>query len=61
MTATGPEGTAWSCVKGGADGGEGRGLHQRAVGVEQPAQGGGHGPELQEFKEGLVSTLKHIV
>ena len=35
MTATGPEGTAWSRVRGGAAGGEGQGLHQRAVGMEQ--------------------------
>lgn len=47
MTATGPEGTAWSCVRGGAAGGEGKGLHQRAVGMEQPAQGSGHGPHCQ--------------
>ena len=33
MTATGPEGTAWSCVRGGAAGGEGQGLLQRAVGT----------------------------
>ena len=45
MTATGPEGTAWSCVRGGAAGGEGRGLHQRAVGMERAAQGSGHGPK----------------
>ena len=43
MTATGPEGTAWSSVRGGAAGGEGKGLRQRAVGMEQPAQGSGHG------------------
>ena len=47
MTATGPEGTAWSCVRGGAAGGEGKGLHQRVVGMEQPAQGSGHSPECQ--------------
>ena len=45
MTATGPEGTAWSCVRGGAAGGEGQGLHQRVVGIERAAQGCGHGPE----------------
>ena len=28
-------GNAWSCVRGGAAGGEGKGLHQRAVGMEQ--------------------------
>ena len=48
---TGPEGTAWSCVRGGAAGGEGKDLHQRAVGMEQPAQGSGHGSELLELRE----------
>ena len=43
MTATGPEGTAWSCVRGGAAGGVGQGLHQRVVGMERAAQGSGHG------------------
>jgi len=33
VTVTGPEGTAWSCVRGGAGSGEGKGLHQRAVGT----------------------------
>ena len=47
MTATGPEGTAWSCVRGGAAGDEGKGLHQRVVGMEQPAQGSGHGPKCR--------------
>jgi len=37
---------AWSCVKGGTAGGQGKGLHQRAVGMERAAQGSGHGPEL---------------
>ena len=31
VTATGPEGTAWSCVRGGAAGGWGKGLHQKVV------------------------------
>ena len=44
MTATGPEGTAWSCVRGGAAGGQGKGLHQRVVGMERDAQGSGHSP-----------------
>ena len=39
VTATGPEGMAWSCVRGGAAGGQGWGLHQRAVGMEWAAQG----------------------
>jgi len=47
VTATGPEGTAWSCVRGGAAGGEGQGLHQRVVGLERAAQGSGHGPKCR--------------
>ena len=31
--------------QGRAAGGEGKGLHHRAVGMEQPAQGCGHSPE----------------
>ena len=31
---------------GGSGGGEGKVLHQRAVGMERAAQGSGHGPEL---------------
>ena len=61
MTATGPEGTAWSCVRGGAAGGEGKGLHQRVVGMERAAQGSGHSPELLELKECLDSALRHRV
>ena len=61
MTVTGPEGTAWSCVRGGAAGGEGKGLHQRAVGMEQPAQGSEHGPELLELREHLGNTLSQRV
>jgi len=60
-TATGPEGTAWSCVRAGAAGGQGKGLHQRAVGMEWAAQGSGHSPELLELKERLDSVLKHRV
>jgi len=41
-------------LSGGAAGSEGKGLHQRVVGMEQPAQGSGHSPEL---KERLDSTL----
>ena len=39
------EGTAWSCVRGGHLGYQGKDLHQRAVGMEWAAQGSGHGPE----------------
>ena len=59
MTATGPEGTAWSCVRGGAAGGQGQGLLQRAVGMEQNAQGCGHGPEQPEFRK-LWTPLSDI-
>ena len=37
-------------VRGGAAGGEGKGLHQRAVGMERAAQGSGHGPECQSSR-----------
>jgi len=47
VTATGPEGTAWSCDRGGAAGGEGKGLHQRAGDMERAAQGCGHGPQCR--------------
>ena len=52
----GPEGTAWSCVRGGL-GGQGMGLHQRVVGTEHP-QGSGHIPALTEFKKHLDNTLR---
>ena len=61
MTATGPEGTAWSCVRGGAAGGEGQGLRQRAVGMEQNARGSGYGTELLEFKKCLDNALRYMV
>ena len=61
VTTTGPEGTAWSCLRGGAPGGQGKGLHQRVVDMEQAAQGTGHDTQLQEFKEHLVSALRHRV
>lgn len=34
-------------------------LHQRAVGIKQPAQGYRHGPKLLEFKEHLDTTPRH--
>ena len=54
MTARGPEGTAWSYVRGGVAEGQGKGLHQRAVGIERDAQGSGRGPELPELREHLA-------
>ena len=34
---------------GGSGGGEGKVLHQRAVGMERAAQGSGHGPMLSDI------------
>lgn len=39
----------------------GKALQQRAVGLEQAAQGSRHGPVLPEFKERWDSTLAHRV
>ena len=61
MTAAGPKGMAWSCAREEAAGGQGQVIHQRAVGVEQAVQGGGHSPKLPEFEEHLDSTLRHWV
>jgi len=61
VTATGPGGTAWSCGRGGAAGGQGQVLHHRTVGMEQGAQGSGHGPELPEFEEWLCPAFRHRV
>jgi len=58
VTATGPKRTAWRCARGGAAGGEGQVLHQRAVGMEQAAQGAGHNPKMPELKEQLDTTLQ---
>ena len=52
---------AWCCVRGGAVGGEGKGLHQRVVGMEQAAQGSGHRPELLELNKHLDGTFRHTV
>ena len=46
MTATGPEGTAWRDIRGGASGGQGKGLHQ----------GGGHGPRMLQLSGCLDSS-----
>jgi len=46
VTATGPEGTAWSCVRGRAAGVQEKGLQQRVVGMEQAAQGRGDSTRL---------------
>jgi len=34
-------------------------MHKWVVGMEQAAQGRGHGPELPELREHLDSTLRH--
>ena len=47
--------------QGRAAGGEGKGLHQRAVGMELPAQGCGHGLEVLELRECLDSALRHRI
>ena len=58
MTMTGPEGTAWSCVRGGAGGSQGQVLHHREVGMGWAAQDCGHGPELLELKEHPDTVLR---
>ena len=42
-------------------GGEGKVLHQRAVGTEQAAQGSGHSPELMEFNECLENAIRYMI
>lgn len=61
MTVKGPEGRAWSCVRGGLGECEEKALHQRVVGMEQPAQGSARGPELLKLEDGLDSALRHWV
>jgi len=46
----------WSFVRGGAAGDEGKGLHQRVVGMEQPAQGSGHGPKCLSSRRQHTQT-----
>ena len=48
MTATGPEGTAWSC--------QGRGSW--GLGKGFAPEGSGHGPGLPEFKVHLVTAFE---
>ena len=61
MTATGAEGMAWSCVRGGAAGG---------LRTGSAPEGGGHGigcpglwpwSQVPEFKEHLDTALRHRV
>ena len=57
MTATGPEGTAWSCVRGGAAGGQGVVLCQRVVGMELPRA---VGTALSAGVEGVLGQQSQI-
>ena len=61
VTATGPEGMAWGCIRGGSVWGLGKG---------SSPEGGGHGtgcpgqwaqPQVLEFRERLDSALRHRV
>ena len=58
VTATGPEGTAWSCIRGASGEHEEKALHHRVVGMEHAPQVSGHGPELLELREGIGSILR---
>jgi len=62
VTATGREGTAWRCVRGGAAGGWGKSSSpESSQALEQTAQGSGRGTELLEFKKNLDKTLRGMV
>ena len=51
VTATGPEGTAWSCVRGGAVG----------VGDRVCTRGRWARPRVPEFKKHLDNALSYMV
>lgn len=52
VTATEPEGTAWSCDREGASGASGKGSSQEGQGeMEQAARGSGCSTELVGFQE----------
>ena len=55
------QGNGMELRQGRGSWGERKGLHQRAVGMEQAAQGSGHSPELLELKECLDTALRHRV
>jgi len=60
VAGTGPEGTAWSCVRGGSGWGLGSGSSPESVqSLEQAAQDSGHSPELPEFRECLENALRY--
>ena len=48
-------------VRGESAGSQGRVLHLMVVGIAQAAQGSGHSPKLQEFKEHLDNSLRYHV
>ena len=60
VPATGPERTAQSCIRGGS-GCEEKAVPQRVVGMEQAAQGSGHGPELTKLRKCWYTALRHWV
>ena len=60
VTEIGPEGTAWSCVRGGL-GGSGKGCAPQGSGHGTAPQGRGHGHELLELREHLGTALIHRV
>ena len=51
-------GNGMELCQGRAGGGEGKVLHQRAVGMQWAAQGSGHSPELPEIRECLDGALR---
>lgn len=53
-----PEGIALSCVREGPGGREENILPQRAVGVEQAAEGSGHDLELLELRKHWDTTFR---
>lgn len=57
VTVTGPEGVAWSSVRGGS--GRVLGKDSSPQGTEQAPQGSDHSPKLPEFKKCLDSALRH--
>ena len=62
MTAAGPAGRAWRCVRGGSSWVLGKGSSPIGwLGMEQTHQGSDHSPTLLEFKEHLDNTLRHWV
>ena len=62
MTAAGPAGRAWRCVRGGSSWVLGKGSSPIGwLGMEQTHQGSDHSPTLLEFKEHLDTTLRYKV